>query len=125
MPKDEETKNTKGYAFVEFNSPEASQQHAFFLLGCIKGGIAEERTIVLAAFSVLRRVICTSVSLQEAQAVRQAVNGFKLDKNHTFAVNLFDEIDRYMRVPDEYEPPENKSFQPTVSPAGLSPFVNL
>ncbi len=25
MPKDEETKNTKGYAFVEFNSPEASQ----------------------------------------------------------------------------------------------------
>lgn len=57
--------------------------------------------------------------LQEALAVRQAVNGFKLDKNHTFAVNLFDEIDRYMRVPDEYEPPENKSFQPTVSPACL------
>ncbi|BDA47339.1 Eukaryotic translation initiation factor 3 subunit B [Coccomyxa sp. Obi] len=71
MPKDEETKNTKGYAFVEFNSPE------------------------------------------EALAVRQAVNGFKLDKNHTFAVNLFDEIDRYMRVPDEYEPPEDKTFQPT------------
>lgn len=42
MPKDEETKNSKGYAFVELNSPEASQQHAFFLLNtCRKecGGV--------------------------------------------------------------------------------------
>lgn len=35
MPKDEETKNTKGYAFVEFNSPEASQQLASYLLRCM------------------------------------------------------------------------------------------
>lgn len=58
--------------------------------------------------------------MQEAIAVRQAVDGFKLDKLHTFAVNLFDEIDRYMRVPDEYEEPEKKDFQPTVSAASLS-----
>lgn len=52
--------------------------------------------------------------LQEAHAVRQIVNGFKLDKSHTFAVNMFDEIDKYMRIPDIYEPPEDKQFQPTV-----------
>lgn len=52
---------------------------------------------------------------QEAHAVREQVNGFKLDKSHTFAVNMFDEIERYMRVPDEYEPPEEKAFQPSVS----------
>lgn len=48
--------------------------------------------------------------------MRQVVNGFKLDKSHTFAVNMFDEIDKYMRIPDVYEPPEDKEFQPTVSP---------
>lgn len=52
--------------------------------------------------------------LQEAQAVREQVNGFKLDKSHTFSVNMFDEIDKYMRIPDTYEPPEDKQFQPTV-----------
>lgn len=51
---------------------------------------------------------------QEAHAVREQVNGFKLDKSHTFAVNMFDEIERYMRVPDAYEPPEEKAFQPSV-----------
>ena len=46
--------------------------------------------------------------------MREQVNGFKLDKSHTFAVNMFDEIERYMRVPDEYEQPEEKTFQPSV-----------
>jgi hypothetical protein len=52
--------------------------------------------------------------------VREQVNGFKLDKSHTFSVNMFDEIERYARVPDEYEPPEEKHFQPSVRrPRGL------
>jgi hypothetical protein len=55
------------------------------------------------------------LNLQEAQAVREQVSGFKLDKSHTFSVNMFDEIDKYMRIPDSYEPPEDKVFQPTVS----------
>ncbi len=62
-------------------------------------------------------LIILDVFLQEALAVRQVVNGFKLDKSHTFAVNLFDEIDKYMRIPDVYESPEDKKFEPTVSPA--------
>ena len=63
--------------------------------------------------------------LQEALAVRQIVNGFKLDKSHTFAVNMFDEIDKYMRIPDVYEPPEDKDFQPTVSPCLLSKIASV
>ena len=53
--------------------------------------------------------------MQEAQAVVQQVNGFKLDKSHTFAVNLFDDVSRYMQVPDEYEAPEDKEFKAAVS----------
>ena len=45
----------------------------------------------------------------------QQVNGFKLDKTHTFAVNMFDDVSRYMQVPDEYEPPEDKEFETPVS----------
>ena len=61
---------------------------------------------------------------QEAQAVREQVNGFKLDKSHTFSVNMFDEIDRYMRVPDEYEAPEAKHFQPSVRAPDTLPLVH-
>ena len=60
--------------------------------------------------------------------MREQVNGFKLDKSHTFSVNMFDEIDRYMRVPDEYEAPEEKHFQPSVrspSPACMHPVNQL
>lgn len=46
----------------------------------------------------------------------QQVNGFKLDKSHTFAVNMFDDVSRYMQIPDEYEPPEDKEFETPVSP---------
>lgn len=46
----------------------------------------------------------------------QQVNGFKLDKSHTFAVNMFDDVSRYMQIPDEYEAPEDKEFETPVSP---------
>ena len=45
----------------------------------------------------------------------QQVNGFKLDKTHTFAVNMFDDVSRYMQIPDEYETPEDKEFETPVS----------
>lgn len=70
LPTDDETKSTKGYAFIEFGSP------------------------------------------QEAQAAKEQTNGYKLDKAHTFVVNMFDDFDKYAKVPDEYQPPEVKNFQP-------------
>lgn len=52
---------------------------------------------------------------QEAQAAKQQVHGYRLDKSHVLAVNLFDDIDRYARVPDEYAAPPPKEFKATVS----------
>ena len=71
MPKDPSTKSSRGYAFVEFNSP------------------------------------------AEAAAAREQTQGYKLDKAHTFAVTLFDEFEKYLRVPDEYAPPPESAWAPT------------
>eukprot|EP00873_Tetraselmis_striata_P009974 jgi/Tetstr1/430238/TSEL_020066.t1 len=62
---------TKGFAFIEFNSP------------------------------------------QEAAAARDHTHGYKLDKSHTFSVNMFDDFDKYDKVPAEYTAPETKEYQPT------------
>lgn len=55
-----------------------------------------------------------NVWLQEAAAARESTDGYKLDKNHTLAVNLFDEIDKYLKIPDEYQSPEQKAYVPQV-----------
>ncbi|KAF8379127.1 hypothetical protein HHK36_028556 [Tetracentron sinense] len=49
---------------------------------------------------------------QEAELAREKTNGYKLDKAHIFAVNLFDDFDRFMKVPDEWAPPETKPYTP-------------
>lgn len=54
---------------------------------------------------------------QEAQTAREQTNGYKLDKAHVFAVNMFDDFDKYMRVPDTWVPPESKPYTPGVSDA--------
>lgn len=45
-----------------------------------------------------------------AEAVKGA-NGYKLDKNHTFAVNLFTDFDRFANVPDEWVPPAKQAYK--------------
>ena len=45
-------------------------------------------------------------------------NNYKLDKNHTFVVNMFDDFERYSKVPDEYTPPPPKLFEPEVPYVG-------
>jgi translation initiation factor 3 subunit B len=52
---------------------------------------------------------------QEAELAREKTNGYKLDRSHVFAVNLFDDIDKYRKVPDEWAPPETKPYTPGVS----------
>ncbi|XP_077244921.1 eukaryotic translation initiation factor 3 subunit B-like [Tasmannia lanceolata] len=49
---------------------------------------------------------------QEAELAREKTNGYKLDKAHIFAVNLFDDFDKYMKVPDEWKPAEIKPYTP-------------
>lgn len=58
---------------------------------------------------------------QEAQAARDRLNGYSLDKNHTFAVFMFDDFDKYGRVPEQYQAPDKKEYQPAVrSPCTVS-----
>jgi hypothetical protein len=56
---------------------------------------------------------------QEAEVAREKTNGYKLDKSHIFAVNMFDDFEKYMKVPDEWAPAEIKPYTPGVS---LFPF---
>ncbi|XP_076951731.1 eukaryotic translation initiation factor 3 subunit B-like [Bidens hawaiensis] len=49
---------------------------------------------------------------QEAELAKEKTNGYRLDRAHIFAVNMFDEIDKFMNVPDEWAPPEIKPYVP-------------
>ncbi|CAI9103409.1 OLC1v1001878C1 [Oldenlandia corymbosa var. corymbosa] len=49
---------------------------------------------------------------QEAELAKEKTNGYKLDRSHIFAVNLFDDIEKFMKVPDEWAPPEIKPYTP-------------
>ncbi len=48
------------------------------------------------------------------EAVR-TINNYKLDKQHTFQVNLFTDFDKYLTIPDEWEPPKEEEYQDQVS----------
>ncbi|GJP44939.1 hypothetical protein CLOM_g4337 [Closterium sp. NIES-68] len=50
---------------------------------------------------------------QEAQAAREQMDGYKLDKSHVFKVSMFDDFEKYARVPDEYAPPPVKEYTPS------------
>eukprot|EP00891_Asterochloris_glomerata_P006248 jgi/Astpho2/6248/Aster-03652 len=49
---------------------------------------------------------------EEAHAARDMLQGYKLDKSHTFVVNMFDEFEQFAKVPDQYEEPEEKPYRP-------------
>lgn len=69
LPKDDKG-NTKGFAFVEFETEEA------------------------------------------AQAAIEKADGYKLDKNHIFRVQSYEDFQRYEKVQEEYIPPQLKPFEP-------------
>jgi translation initiation factor 3 subunit B len=54
-------------------------------------------------------------SFQEAELAREKTNGYKLDKSHIFAVNMFGDFEKYMKVPDTWTPAEIKPYTPGVS----------
>lgn len=45
---------------------------------------------------------------------RESTNGYKLDKSHIFAVNMLDDFDKYLKVPDEWTPAELRPYVPGV-----------
>ncbi|KAK6804239.1 hypothetical protein RDI58_002023 [Solanum bulbocastanum] len=51
---------------------------------------------------------------QEAELSKEKTHGYKLDRSHIFAVNMFEDIERFLKVPDEWAPPEIKPYVPGV-----------
>ena len=49
-----------------------------------------------------------------AQEAVKMTNGYKLDKQHTFAVNLFSDLEHYRNIPDEWEEPEIRPYEDKV-----------
>ncbi|KAM3311366.1 hypothetical protein ACQJBY_031812 [Aegilops geniculata] len=49
---------------------------------------------------------------QEAEFAMEKTRGYKLDKSHIFSVNMFDDFEKYMKVPDEWAPAEIKPYTP-------------
>lgn len=50
-------------------------------------------------------------SPQHAAEAVKLTNNLKLDKNHTFQVNLFTDFTKYEDIPDEWEPPKPEPYQ--------------
>lgn len=50
-------------------------------------------------------------SPHEAIEAVKATNGYKLDKQHTFAVNLLSDFDKYEKIPDKWEPPAPQPYK--------------
>lgn len=49
---------------------------------------------------------------QEAELAKEKTHGYKLDRSHIFVVSMFDDFDRFMKVPDEWAPPEVQPYTP-------------
>lgn len=62
------------------------------------------------------------MAFQEAQLARAMGNGYRLDKSHILVVNIFDDFERYMKVPDEWTAAETKPYTPGVS---LLPYTYI
>ncbi len=46
---------------------------------------------------------------------KEHVHGYQLSKANVFAINMFDDIDKYAKVSDQYAPPPTKEFKSHVS----------
>lgn len=46
-----------------------------------------------------------------ALAAAKSTNNYKIDKYHTFKVNLFTDFKKFEDIPDEWEPPKQQPFK--------------
>jgi translation initiation factor 3 subunit B len=49
----------------------------------------------------------------QARSARAALDGYQLDKSHKFIAILFDDLERLNEVPEEYQAPPEKEYEPT------------
>ncbi|WMV11052.1 hypothetical protein MTR67_004437 [Solanum verrucosum] len=62
---------------------------------------------------------------QEAELSKEKTHGYKLDRSHIFAVNMFEDIEKFLKVPDEWAPPEIKPYVPGVRLFTSSVFFEM
>lgn len=62
------------------------------------------------SFPCSRFAFITLQNSEEAQLVIKKLDGYRMDKTHILAVNLFDDVDRYTCMEDEYKEPEIEAF---------------
>mmetsp|Transcript_20849 Transcript_20849/g.35345 ORF Transcript_20849/g.35345 Transcript_20849/m.35345 type:complete len:781 (+) Transcript_20849:34-2376(+) len=55
-------------------------------------------------------------SKEEASEAVKVTQGFAIDKKHSFKVNLYSDLDKYAKVPDEYEQPKPPAFNTRPDP---------
>jgi translation initiation factor 3 subunit B len=58
---------------------------------------------------------------QEAKEAQEKTDGYKLDRYHIFVVDMFDDIEKYFNVSDEWTPAEIKPYEPGVCTQKFSP----
>ena len=44
----------------------------------------------------------------------RAIDNYKLDKQHTFTLNMFSDFDKYLDIPDEWEVPKEEQYKDQV-----------
>ncbi|KAI3676754.1 hypothetical protein L1987_86370 [Smallanthus sonchifolius] len=71
------------------------------------------RTILVRYFS--------PSSTFEAELAKEKTIGYTLPRAHVFSVNMFDEFDKFMEVPDEWAPPELRPYTSQVKLLDFSP----
>ncbi|VFQ75834.1 unnamed protein product [Cuscuta campestris] len=49
---------------------------------------------------------------QEAELATEKTHGYRLDKSHIFALKKFNDIEKIMKVPDEWAPPQTEAYTP-------------
>jgi translation initiation factor 3 subunit B len=110
-PKDPKTDMTIGY--VSPASP-FFPPHALlppFLVHSLD--ISNTQSHVACLFSISVAFVEFSNPKEAAEAAEKLDN-YKLDKQHTFRTNLYSDMQKFLNVPDQYEPPVRGEYKPKV-----------
>lgn len=100
MPVDPATEKSLGYCFIEYNTPQVNRYSFLGRIQCLFYHRFDE--------------VKLQWLFQEAELAKEKTQGYKLDRSHIFSVSMFDDFDRFMKVPDEWAPPPNKEYAPGV-----------
>ena len=71
-------------------------------------------SIHVSRYSFFRYMFLEYQNPREAMEAVKSTDGYRLDKQHTFQVNLFTDFDKYSSIPDEWEQPAPQPYKDPV-----------